>query len=251
MGIENTICKEIYDEIDRLCLEKPDVINIDVIRDCGSSLRLRNSSEFYLDQPPDTNPEAVIERPNLLGSYTSMSSPGRLVLYRKNLRDFFWSVVVDVLYQDPTICISKNDLKNTAYVIVRKTCWHEKFHFCCDVFRHLFASSFDSLTEEALAVAYSRQKILAERQNRTTSIAKIHSHFFGLVMEKAFAYTSPGYRDWPKYIDQEVFGQKLLEYAMKPRGVLASNGVNLSDLPRGMIESLLAKEHAGYIETIV
>ena len=250
MAIEKTICKQIHVEIDKLPSDELGGIYAALLEDHLFGLDISDSPEVYLDQPPDTHPEEAIEHANLLGSYTPMKSPGRLILYQNNLHDFFWCLVKDTLFKNPALWVSRSDLKYTADMIIRKTWWHEQFHFCCDVFRHLFSTRFNSMTEEALAVAYSRHKILENRNSGRSTTSSIHPLFLGLIMDKAFAFTSLGYRDWPKYIDQAVFDQRLTEYAMNKNIVLEYNGVDLPALLKGMRNSLLAKEDVGYVEKI-
>jgi len=252
MAIERIVSKVIHDEIDRLPSDELGGINPVMIGEYINSLALHGSTGHFLEQPPDTHPEEIIDFDNLLGSYSPMRSPGRLVLYQENIRQFFWCLVRDVFKNNPNIWVSSADLKNMADIIVRQTWWHEQFHFCCDVFRHLFASRFDSMTEEALAVAFSRIKIREARQDGRTSTAKIHPTFFTLLLERAFEYSSPGYRDWPKYSDPETFSNKLADYSMMNQYMrLAYNGVDLPSLSRGMIDTLLMREEAGYFEKIL
>lgn len=247
--IEEDVCKILRKEIAQIKPENNGEIDIEMIQDIISKDKYPRDPSFYLEQPPDTSPENIDSDSKLLGSYSHMSSPGKIVLYRKNLHGFFWSIVRNILANNWSIRVTTNDLHCTADLIVMKTFRHEQFHFCCDVFRHLFLSRFDRMTEEALAVAFSRQKILKYRQDGRTTIAKIQPYFYELVMEIAFAYTSPGYKDWGKYADPMIFDNKLVQYGMNNGGVLASNGVDLPSLLKGIIERLLSTG-GGYVEEV-
>jgi len=102
-------------EIDTLLKPEPDVIDSDKIP------RLENMS--------------------VLGAYVPMSSPGQVILEIRNIRNFFWSLIRQII---PIIrYITKSDLKAGSRFVTMKTYHHEIFHFHCDVFRVLFGSNYD------------------------------------------------------------------------------------------------------------
>jgi len=106
---------------------------------------------------------------------------------------------------------------------------------------------YDRLREEALAVAWSRLKIIEKRGVYNSKIGRMNGVFYGRLLDAAFAYQSPGYCDWPYYADDARFRPALLDYLTKPAAVarLQANGVsNLADLVFGMLGNI----SGGYIE---
>ncbi|MGM0641994.1 MAG: hypothetical protein ACQESN_11300, partial [Thermotogota bacterium] len=204
MVIEKNVMDVIYEDIDRInkinSMGVPEItghINRQMIEEHIDQSDLGFDVEIYLNQPSD-----VLLEPKqwnnhcLLGSYTKMSSPGILALYQKNIRSFFWGVVRYVLFHNQGFWITKNDLKYMAEGIVLTVMWHEQFHFCCDVIRQTVGSTPDFMTEEALAVAYSRKKLFNVRSDGKSRISRVQAPFFSKITQKAFSYSSPGYRDW-------------------------------------------------------
>jgi hypothetical protein len=58
------------------------------------------------------------------------------------------------------------------------------------------------------------------------------------LIDAAFAYRSPGYRDWPQFADESRFRPALLSYLADPNAVtrLEANGIsNLPDLLIGLV----------------
>ncbi|MBM9535973.1 hypothetical protein [Desulfobulbus alkaliphilus] len=253
MGIEKDLSKRMKSEVDDLfCESSSGKVELREVEYYVSHHGLDGPLESFLDQPIDTFPEEPrAELINVLGTYSHMHSPGRIVLVKDNIRRYFWRTCSTILNNYPSIWITRNDLKNTVDVIVLKVWWHEQFHFCCDVFRQLFQSQFNPLIEEALAVAYSRSQVLNARQSSRSTISRIHPQFFQIFMKIVYSYKSPGYRDWHLYGDPVRFGQGLTVYAMNNGKVLSSNGVDVPRMLMDIIASLLAKENSGYIEEIV
>lgn len=237
MAIENAVSGKIIEEIENLFIKSNDNIIENVLDNIiGKDIDI--SLGIFLEQPPDTAPEGKIEARYLLGAYFPMQSPGKIVLYQNNLRTFFWGIVRHIVMQNPSIRISKNDLIYTSHMIVQKTYIHEQFHYCCNVFRELFGSQFNSETEEALAVAHSRQLIDHYRHDGRTCTSKIQNPFFELVINIAFAHTSRGYRDWHLYKGSR-FKDGLKDYIWPYVTGLESKGIELSPLLTGMLPSLL------------
>ncbi|GEM_PF-3133186 len=245
----NLVAEKIIFEIQRIF---PNKSNESIIEDnsfYNMNIGNEESLDYFLEQPPDTDPEAVIESRNLLGLYIPMKqNPGTIVLYQGNLSKFFWIIVQDITRMNQSIRLSKNDLIYTAYMIVLKTYFHEQFHYCCNVFREMFGSKFDSNTEEALAVAYSRWQIDKQREDKRTCISKIQNHFLIQVIEKAFSYSSPGYRDWHLY-NGLMFGPGLKNYIFPNVTPIETNGIDLSSLLSGMIRTILDNK-GGPIEKV-
>jgi len=200
--------------------------------------------EDFLEPPPDVgNPDELLAlKKSLLGVYYPMRSPGRVILYSLNIRNFFWRIIQRI--QHTIQNISKSDLIAGARLVTIKTYYHEIFHFHCDVFRMLFGSRYDRLIEEALAVAYARMMIKGERRKWSQPIGSMDGIVYKHVMNEAFKYSSAGYKDWPNYEDNGNFKLGLLNY-IQPGDyqTLQSNNVTVEDL----LFNLLGKVQ-GFVE---
>ncbi|WP_295437946.1 hypothetical protein [uncultured Thiodictyon sp.] len=176
----------------------------------------------------------VAANPCLLGCYWPMhNSPGQIDLFEGNLRRFYWSLVGALRHDFPSLFT--RDLEGALHLVVKKTDYHERFHFHSDVLRQLSGSPFDPLHEEALAVAWSRMTLLGEHGN--SKIWQVNRVFHDRLLGAAFAFRSPGYRDWPNYADEPRFKLAWLNY-LSPRSSrrLEANGVgNLQDLMFGLL----------------
>ena len=175
----------------------------------------------------------LAEHPSLLGCYVPMHSPGRIFLIRRNLHRFYWSLVGSLRHGLPYLF--PLDLEGALHLVVKKTDQHEQFHFQSDVLRQLFRRPCDPLLEEALAVAWSRIKILEEPWN--SKIGRMDRVLYNRLLDANFAYRSPGYCDWSKYADAPRFKDAWLDYLSPPNyHSLQGNGVsNLQDLMFGQL----------------
>lgn len=245
MSIIDDLAKEIRNEIDALKEGQ-----------FGEVLLGRNNIpgvpiEEYLEPEPDVFRESEIpfehfESSKLLGLYMPMRSPGRIYLSARNLRGFFWSLVNVIKMR--VQYISKNDLVFGFQLVALKTYNHELFHYYCDVLRTCFGGAYNTLTEEALAVAWARMKIIRERDKRRTQIGKMKPEFFNQMMLHAFKYSSPGYRDWTNFADEAMFKQGLTSYLSPPNHTrLINNGVDVD----GMLFTLLNNIKGGYVEAVI
>lgn len=209
------------------------------------------SYEGFMNPIPDTEEGTIVlEAPDIymLGRYYHMQSPGKVVLYKHNLKRFFDTLINELLAR--TQYVTRSDLSAAARLIVLKTYHHELFHFDCNVLRIMFGSNQDRLLEEALAVAWSRLKIAEERKTWNSAIGRMNGVVYGILMELAYKYASPGYRDWPEYADEVRFKNGLVMYS-KPQGYnfLIGNGVNIADIIFSMLEN--GKNGQGFIEMSV
>ncbi|MBF0399125.1 MAG: hypothetical protein HQK78_20290, partial [Desulfobacterales bacterium] len=174
-----------------------------IFEDLESILQEAPDIESILNPEPDVFIERTIpESKTILGAYTPMKSPGVITLYSNNIKNFFWRIVQVLTRKLYGFFITKPDLERLAILITRKTYYHEIFHFNCDVFRLLFGCSYDILNEEALAVAYSRNTLKVERSNGNSQIGRMNAVIYNTVMDRAFRYTSPGYRNWRNFPDE-------------------------------------------------
>ena len=204
--------------------------------------------EAYMNPPSDIlepGQESPCESDDslTLGSYSEMSSPGVVRLYLDNLKDFFHSLVFRSLRAGHPI--SSKELKLIAKIVVYKTYWHELFHFDCNVLRVLFGGHKDPNIEEALAVARAWARITAEKGYKFWGISPV---LFDFIVSEAFKYTSPGYKDWVNYSNENDFQHGLLRYINPPTsGLLRSNGVQLQKLIFALLTQHNGKEGEGFI----
>lgn len=242
MGIADVLAKEIKQEIDILQEgEFGEVLPEQIVPAVPI--------EEYLDPEPDVlegGGYGSLESGKILGCYVPMSSPGTVCLSRRNIRGFFWSLVNEV--QGRIRYITKGDLMAGLQLVILKTYNHELFHFYCDVLRNSFGGSHNALSEEALAVAWARMKLIQESQRMQTQLGRMNAAVFKLMMLNAFRYASPGYRDWPLYSDDASFKSGIISY-LPPRNhiTLMNNGVDLG----GMMYGLLGSISGGYVEKII
>jgi len=166
--------------------------------------------------------------PCVLGSYQSMRSPGVIKLNKNNLINFFWRLVLDIDTALPGWNWREEDLEMLSEWAVDKTYYHERFHHSMDVLRYLFdVQSFDSLREEALAVAYSRYHY----RNINGGYRNKHSILLDEFFHLAFCYTSPGYRDWQQYGDVAALQTGVCEYlGLKNSTWLRSSRVSVEQM---------------------
>lgn len=199
--------------------------------------------EEFMQPEPDTHEGPVVRdepRVSVLGRYYHMQSPGTVVLYQANLKKFFDTLLWELFQRYPLL--TRNDMAAGARLVALKTYHHELFHFDCNVLRAMFNVPQDQIQEEALAVAWSRLKIAEERKTWQTVLGRMNGVVYGMLLEMAYRYTSPGYRDWVHCADEASFKQRLADYLKPPQGDwLMQNGVNLPE----MIFALLGKGKTG------
>lgn len=200
--------------------------------------------EFMEPEPDDVDDNTPIEhmatRKSVLGCYYRMQSPGKVVLFKGNLKKFFDSLMAEVLKVTPYI--TKSDLAAAARLVTLKTWQHEFFHYDCNVLRIMFGTKQDRIKEEALAVAWSRWKIAEERKVWNSQIGKMSGVVYSVIMDRAYQYRSSGYRDWPMYADEASFKAGLLDYIQPQHfNFLMQSGVPLQE----MLFSLLGKGKDG------
>ncbi|HIJ81287.1 MAG TPA: hypothetical protein HPP76_06235 [Desulfuromonadales bacterium] len=185
--------------------------------------------------------------PSILGCYSPMSSPGTLILFKRNLAQFYKSLLCTIL---PKVrFVSRSDIEAGARLVTLGTYYHERFHFDCDLLRNLFGTiKRDPLLEESLAVAYERLLLAADRKDGKSKISRMNGAFYALLMDYAYAYNSPGYRDWSAYADDVRFSAGLVSH-LQPGNYsrMQSNGVALGEFLVGM----LGKATGGLIEKTV
>lgn len=207
------------------------------------------SMEEFMNPEADTPDEGpvIYEEPKIsvLGRYYRMESPGTVVLYKHNIKKFFDTTLLKIIRRAPFM--TRADLSAAARLVASKTYNHEIFHFDCNVLRLMFDTPQDKIKEEALAVAWSRMRIIEERKAWQTQIGRMGSVIYGMLMEMAYQYRSPGYRDWPNYADEISFKNGLTDYLKPSQGdFLMQSGVNVPELIFSMLGK--GKDGQGFVE---
>jgi hypothetical protein len=124
---------------------------------------------------------------------------------------------------------------------------HELFHYNINVLQEMFGGSYTPKIEEALAVAWARMKIHKKLGVWQSTIGRMNGQVYSLLMQRAFAYRSAGYRDWVLYADEVRFKLALLDYiAPMNYARLQGNGVDMERLLYGMIGQM----DKGYMERV-
>jgi hypothetical protein len=183
--------------------------------------------------------------PSILGMYIPMRSPGQVILFGRNLHNFYWSLVRTIRHRVPYM--TRLDLHAAWTLALMKTHEHELFHYNINVLQEMFGGSYTPKIEEALAVAWARMKIQEKRGVWQSSIGRMNGLLYSLLVQRVFAYRSAGYRDWVQYADEVRFKPALLDY-IAPRNYarLQDNGVDMERLLYGMIGQM----EKGYVEQV-
>ena len=248
MSIANTLYDDLAREIDEIPLRDRHVEDVreEVILP-AYVFDVPPLDEFMNPDPDVIDRETTLkEKRSLLGSYRPMRSPGEINLYRNNLRDFFWSLISSISRLGHPV--TKPDLRAGLWLTIIKTYNHEIFHYYCDVLHKLFGGSYVALEEEALAVAWSRLKILHDQKDGRTTISNMAPNIFNLIIAHAFQYKSPGYIDWQKYPDEQCFKKGFGQYIHPPNyNFLQVSDVLIDDLLFAMLEKI----NHGFDENLV
>ncbi len=177
--------------------------------------------EVFLSPPPDIEGEDercsshhYHAQRTLLGVYYRMGRCGTLGLYQENLEQFFWRILLEINAQFPYWRWTYADLNELSVWVVEKTYWHERFHHSMDVLRHLFnVSRFDTLTEEALAVAYSRYHLMQRYRRWPDEEQQV---LWDAFLTLAYQYRSPGYSEWRQFGDKSSLKSGICDYLDLP-----------------------------------
>lgn len=167
-----------------------------------------------------------------LGTYTPMSSPGKITLYRDNIGGFFWELVYLLAYDG--LRIAPDQLKCLQSAMVYITFEHELFHHYCDIFRSLTSSAKDRLEEEALAVAWSWHRL----HEHPSLLAILPDEVKSAFLKIRFNYTAPGYQDWSKYQHRHCFERAAATYWIGEKAEkLRRNGVGVDAMFKQLLEN--------------
>ncbi|BAH76691.1 hypothetical protein [Solidesulfovibrio magneticus] len=244
MNVADKLAKELIEQINELPVaELGEIIVLDRIdSDCLDEILNQPIDVFEGQSQVDGGLSEVV----LLGSYNPMHSPGIITLYRDSISKFFWSLVARCRKKQ-TLYLTKEDLCCLARLVCYKTYYHELFHFNCDIQRYLFGSKREPLLEEALAVAYSRLRIVKDRSDGRNPLSRINGVLYNITLTEAYKYSSPGYRDWPAYSGETFFKLGFLDYIQPPHfSFLRSNGIEVEHLLQQIFVF-----NTGFVERII
>lgn len=101
--------------------------------------------------------------------------------------------------------------------------------------------------EEALAVAYSRIRIVKDRSDGRNPLSRMNGVLYNLALTEAYKYYSPGYKDWLSYSGETFFKLGFLDYIQPPQfSFLRSNGIEVEHL----LQQIFVFNN-GFVERIV
>ena len=183
----------------------------------------------------EPNPETIVrEGEDVLGTYTPMASPGIITLHWQRIGSLFWHTILEV--QRAGLPVEQRDLNLLAPLTVNKTYHHERFHFFCDVARQLFGTQVENLREEALAVAWSHDVIMANRLQWNSSAGRLGQGLFRAFMQRIFHYTALGYCGWHAFESRYNLEQGIADYLVLPQTLhdLTRCGIDAAPLVLGM-----------------
>ena len=93
------------------------------------------SSEFINQETSDFPYERYVHPDkDILGTYSPMTSPGKITLHFQELNAYFL-YLLNYLQHDLKLYIIEKDLRQLITLVVFKTYHHEFFHFFCDIQR--------------------------------------------------------------------------------------------------------------------
>lgn len=161
----------------------------------------------------DTTNSVIDDNLNLnthwLGRYRRMEPRGLITLNLPRLTSFFWHLILKLNVRHP---ITVSQLHLLGQATIAKTYWHELFHHRADVCQLLLGGKRDPLHEEALAVAYSWDRV--QRWPWYLDEDQLPQDLITDFLFEAYQYTSPGYRDWQNYRNRCDFEKAQLSYVL-------------------------------------
>ncbi len=212
-----------------------------LIGDEGGFQQVRLSDAYLSEiERMEPTPEVVLsEGEDFLGTYRSMASPGCITLYWERIGAFFWHNVAGLCRAG--LLIEPRELKRLATVAVYKTYAHERFHYFCDVSRHLLGGSEDRMMEEALAVASSFHALETARKQWNSPAGLLGNAPYRMFMDRIFAFRAPGYRDWVRFQSRLAFEEGVAQYLVSPAKwqFLTSSGVDPAPIIQSMKSALM------------
>ncbi|MCE2821774.1 MAG: hypothetical protein LW693_05020 [Saprospiraceae bacterium] len=190
----------------------------------------------------------------VLGSYRPMNSPGVITFYRKSLGSYCGSLIRKVVKSG--VNLGLDTALFTIYFVVEDVMNHETFHHYSDYKRFLTQAKFDSMKEEALAVAHAYQNMHEWHTFYHASMSgnKFHDFFskyfhhsdsqdsqkhrdrmtaiFSFLMTEHYNnFSLPGYRDWHLYRYPNSYETNFYDYLKNTQlDQLLSNGVPVNNI---------------------
>ena len=178
-----------------------------------------------------------------LGSYESISSPGKIRLNITTLQYFFYAILRKLILEKKHK-IDFEDFENLANLVIYKTYFHELFHHFSDVYgcnRQGKGTNYSPMgrrnqkhwvyeKEEALAVAASRHIT-----GLFASATPLLTDFF----EFSYKYTSVGYKDWTDYQAYPNFRKGIKDYFIVETKLLEPGFDYLDDMFEHQFVSLI------------
>ena len=199
MSIVNDVVREILNKRLKFVRPEPDLKEVRGIQICPEIFEYEGVVERILSAEED-----------VLGQYQPMRSPGQIILFEERLSSFYWGLVGQISRNN--YFMEESDLEKMAHMVVLKTYTHEQFHHFADVARHLFGSQYDHHLEEALAVAWSRKKLIEQRRIWQSKEARLAAPLYNELMVNMYHYRSSGYRDWVLYQSEDEFLIAISDY---------------------------------------
>ncbi len=202
--------------------------NVDVfLKDC------KNNSQGIEQKLKQVgfNPQTIFsidDDSNWLGCYQPMKSPGKIYFNFNSLTQFYWYVYLK-MSKGGTKPVNQKVLKKRIF---NKTLYHELFHYYSDFMRNITNSKFNHLEEEALAVACAYRSA----SNHTNLMPGPELSLF---YDIAYAYTSPGYKDYKKHVGS--FYPDIVSY-LNHEGFLKQEGI-----PETLFLALINKPNVEFI----
>lgn len=175
---------------------------------------------------------------DILGAYFKMNPRGRIELYAGPLTWCFWDLIFGL---NKEFNITRSQLRNLAKIWVNKTLVHERFHHLIDVLMVLFGTHKfkNRLVEEALAVAMSYHVNTYDEYGVEKEFRKVNDPVTKEFLNRAYAYTAPGYRDWRIYSRSHV-GLETRIYVIHPRAqLILGDSQDNNFYPYDFIETLI------------
>jgi hypothetical protein len=194
-----------------------------------------------------TNNEMIV-----LGDYTPIASPAIVRFYKDNISKYSATLIRSLT--NSGIGLGLDSCLFTIYFVVNDVWNHENFHYFCDYSRHITGAIFSRDTEEAYAVAHSRQSFNdwhtfyhafvhgSEYEDYFTAYYKTGGNFdankirsekiYDFLLQAHFAnFTSRGYRDWSKYTGSDFYNTCVFGYTKNTiMDTLVKNGVPLDEM---------------------
>lgn len=211
MDVQDRVLKQISIRIS-------EYVNGDIVLNRNEAINFMEQPKHVYSREEFSDDETKFS--NLLAYYVLVNkqdSLGKLYLVSNNLEKCFWKLFIEIKKFVPRIDKNAPAMNTLAKWVVAKIYSHELFHSKIDLLRQREGArpyNFDDSTlcerEEALAVVYSYRLLHEYLQDND------YPDLWDWFIKKAFRYTSPGFKDWFIYLDDELFRSTLLDITGLP-----------------------------------